>query len=615
MATAKRNEEATLNYLRTVATAGESKYMRNGRKWYNSADWSPANNTTLTPLGWIFQDYSAIDDTGTTPKVNVSKSVIDTYVSKIANQKVIPLFTPRKGSFITRKVIKQVQHYFDDLFYKNDVNEKVAEAERFGAIFDIGWTFCDTWTKTVKSLAPWNVGIVKNEWQYTGKGSKALIQFKNFPTTMLPEYGLKDDNKTFCLFEIFYDVENKVTKLFKDEKQVDSRKWNGTRVPLRPHYFNAPLLGFRTSSLFDDLLPIQQQIDINITKIKDATMSTPMNTMFVPDGTEVDLTQLSAGAGNMVRYRATPGVTGDPVHVAAPVPVDDFYIRWHEQLKNDAYQMAGVSELSAQSEKPDGLDSGEALKTMENIESARFETQLSRCIHAYVDLANIFIDSFDENEEVLPKQDLRDEITWKDVKKQINDINIQFTAASALTNDPQKQVQLLKELSQLGLIDQSRVAEMIDLPDSESAFDDTSSLPDAVDMVIQKAINGKDEEERYKIPIFVDYEVLRDRIVLYQNKFFAMNGSHEEEIGALQKLYLKLEPLIAEIDAESASAEMGEEGAQVADPSKGFAVAEGLNPGGLTQDSGNPSGQMELSTPGQGLDTGNATPADMGGAI
>jgi len=611
----KRNEASTINYLRSVAMAGESKYRRNGVKYTNSVDFSPSSTRMTSPLGWWFQDYSNSDDGTITPKVNVTKSVLDTYASKIASQKVIPLFTPKKGTLTTRKAVKACQTYFDDLFYECDANERITEAERYASIFDFGWTWANTWLKTVTTLAPWQIGIIGNEWQYRGYGTKALVTYRDYPCTQLSDYGISNDkDKTYCLFEIYYDIEAHVTKLYIDKKEVKSAKWNGKRVPFRAHYFNQPLLGYRTTSLLDDLLPIQEQIDINITKIKDAANSTPLNTIFVPDGTELDITALDTGAGNVLRYRPMPGVS-EPVKVATPMPIDQFYLTWHEKLKSSAMEMAGISELSSQGLKPAGLDSGEALKTMENVESARFETQLNRVIHAYVDLAMLFIDSFDEDAEILPEDKMRDRITWKQLKKEIDNVNIQFTAASALSNDPQKQVELLQQLSQLGLIDQTRVAEMIDLPDAESAFDDTGAIPDAVEAVISAAL----DDDEYEIPIFLDYDALRDRIMIYQNKFFAMSGDHKEQVGRLQKLFLKLDELSgpppeAAPQGQDAQGAGGAEGVPaVADPSKGFAAAQPFTPGDLASD-GN-TATRDLSQPGEVLPTGPPSPAQPQGAM
>lgn len=164
-----------------------------------------------------------------------------------------------------------------------------------------------------------------------------------------------------------------------------------------------------------------------------------------------------------------------------------------------------------------------------------------------------------------------------------------------MTSDPQTQVQLLKELSQLGLIDESRVAEMINLPDAESAFDDTSALPDAVDKLIQVALDG----EETVIPIFMDWAGLRDRIMLYQNKFYSLEGDHEKEITILQELYNRLEELWEDIDQVEPTAPE-EAGAMVADPEAGFAVQEGLNVGRLAGGEGEGSIEPnQLSQPGE----------------
>ena len=434
-----------------------------------------------------------------------------------------------------------------------NVNRLVTKAFRYACLFDAGCLFVNPITKKLESLPSWEVGIINSEAHYNNQFSCCLIRKKDFPTTMLDDYGIDPPiakGRLYVDLELYFEAKSSRCIILIDNQPFKQIKYTGTRAPIIFLYFNEPLVGGRTSSLFDDLLPIQQQIDNVITKIKDASNSTPLNTIFVPAGAEGDsfnVTLLDNGAGGVIKYRPIPGATQSPVTVAAPTPIDPFYLELYTTYKDDAFNMAGVSEMSAVGQSPSHLNSGEALKTMENIESSRWDTQLSQVIRSYVQIAQLYIDVYDEEAEILPPDKLRDEITWGEVKKQINNVSIQFTAASALSNDPEKQIQLLKELSQLGYIKEYKISDYIDLPDVRKAFNEAGAIVDAVDKIIQNVLEpAKDDEENYNIPIFVDYETLRDEIISLQNQFYSMTGDHAEQIGRLQKLYMILKPLIKE---------------------------------------------------------------------
>jgi hypothetical protein len=558
--TLDKNTSSLIGFLRDHASVQEAKAIRNGRKYYNSTNFYAASLRDNTPLGWNYEDYSYDKRSGVTPKVNIAKSAVDTLCARISNQKVRPIFTPRDGSFSTRRAIQAIQNYFDDLFYSMNVNRLVTKAFRYGCLFDAGVLFVNPLTKKLEALPSWEVGIINSEAHYNNIFTTCLIRKMDFPTTLLDDYGIKlpqAKNRLYVDLELFFDAKGNRAIILIDHQPYKQVHYHGSRAPVIFLYFNEPLVGGRTSSLFDDLLPIQQQIDSIITKIKDASNSTPLNTIFAPDGSELNIQLLDNGAGNIIHYRPVPGVT-DPIKVATPNPIDPFYLGLYQTYKEDAFNMAGVSEMSAVGESPSHLNSGEALKTMENIESSRWDTQLAQVIRAYVQIAQLYIDVYDEKEEVLPPDKLRDEITWGDVKKHIDNVSIQFTAASALSNDPEKQIQLLKELSQLGYIKEYKISDYIDLPDVRKAFNEAGAIVDAVDKVIQNVLEpDKDDPENYHIPIFLDYETLREEILSLQNQFYSMSGDHQEQIGRLQKLYMILQPLIEEAGIDAPPVEEG----------------------------------------------------------
>ena len=90
-----------------------------------------------------------------------------------------------------------------------------------------------------------------------------------------------------------------------------------------------------------------------------------------------------------------------------PAFINEQYMKTVQILKEQAYELVGISQLSAQSSKPAGLNSGIALTTMEDIESDRFETQLSQVIRAYVDITRVCINVFPASDNILPLDRMR----------------------------------------------------------------------------------------------------------------------------------------------------------------------------------------------------------------
>ena len=124
--------------------------------------------------GYKFLNIQDID-LAQSPKVNVIKSVIDSLVSKISNQKVRPYFTPVNGLFSTRAIVKQAQQFFDIIYDKEKVHEKITQAFRNSCIFNIGYVFFNPFTSELEAPGSWQVAICNTEKGY-GTGSSAMCR-------------------------------------------------------------------------------------------------------------------------------------------------------------------------------------------------------------------------------------------------------------------------------------------------------------------------------------------------------------------------------------------------------------------------------------------------------
>jgi len=211
-----------------------------------------------------------------------------------------------------------------------------------------------------------------------------------------------------------------------------------------------------------------------------------------------------------------------------------------EDLKQSAYELVGISQLSAMSTKPTGLDSGVALSTMENIESDRFETQLNQVIRAYVDIAKTCIEVFPEEDTILPEDNQRLSIKWKDIVEESNKMVVQFSAADSLSKDPSTKLQQLQMLAQTGIIPQTRIAQFMELPDIQSGY----SLSNNAINAVLTCINDCIEKDIYEVPDFIPFLMLKEEIINTQLSLKAAASAENDntkDIAKLTKLYERVE--------------------------------------------------------------------------
>src|ERR1043165_6360028 len=108
--------------------------------------------------------------------------------------------------------------------------------------------------------------------------------------------------------------------------------------------------------------------------------------VFVEDGSKVMKTAFNNEVGSIITYRGTP-----PVYSVAPCVPGEMYEQL-QRLINYAYQQSGVSALSAAAQKPAGLNSGEAIRNYDDLQSDRFSSLVRRYDTLFVDLAYQVID-------------------------------------------------------------------------------------------------------------------------------------------------------------------------------------------------------------------------------
>lgn len=551
-----------ISELETTNSIRLQKYRRNLRKYLATPGLNIDSLTSNSAsVGYDYSINSFSDgNTLSPPSINVIKSVVDTLVSKIATSKVRPFINTLNGSYKEQQTALQTQQFFDIFYEEQNVHMTVSKAFEDACIFDTGVVYIDKDTHSIKKCLPWQVYARPAELAY-GKLTRVYYKQYDYPVTLLPEDITAKFKKRveYTDYGLYFDIANKIKATIIAGHVVKTEPWDYDVLPFVFLYYSKPNIGTTSLSVVDILYTIQNQIDMLNAKISAAAELTPGNTIFLPEGGSVKATQLNNGVGNVLTYRPTPNMTGSPVTVATPAFIDGQYQMLLNDLVQRAYELVGISQLSAMSQKPTGLDSGVALSTMESIESDRFETQLKQVINAYVDIARVCVELFDG--DILPNSNRRLSISWNDIRKANDSLKIQFSAADALSKDPSVKLQQLQALAQSGIIPQSRIASLMELPDIQSGFSLANNAVNAVYAVINDCI----ENNNFELPTYVPFTLLKEEIINVQLSLKAANKKgNAEDIEKLQKLYsivedqeLEFQKSSEQMAMEQANAEQG----------------------------------------------------------
>ena len=540
-----------ISYLKSVNENKRYKMLRN--LWMYEYD----NHITFDDLD-RYQSVGYYWNGETTNNVNenVIRSCVDTLTSKIACQKVRPFFNSVNGSWKDFELCTQAQQFFDVLFDEYNVNDIVTLAFKDACIFERGMIYVSN--TGIERMLPWTVYTNPAEDSYN-RNTELLWECKKYPKALLP-FDIKT-SQDLVTYTRYWNTKEKVFYTWIPEANYNQVETYEKELPFVQIYYNKPLFGSSCSSVVDVLFGIQDQIDNLIRTCAIAAKRNMPKTYWVPEGTDVKAGSLNNEVGQVIPYRPIPGASGVPVICDEQRIIDPQYRDLIDKYKQDAYELVGISQLSATSQKPQGLNSGIALSTMENIESDRFETQLNQVIRCYVDLAKKCINILDAKELILPQEKTRAMLNWDDLIGAAKSFNIQFSAAESLSKDPSTKLQQLQSLAQAGIIPQSHIAKYLELPDIESAYNITTNALNAVMSLIKETIEG---DEVPVIPPYIPIPTLKEECL---NMMLSLRGANYEQNKAdIDKLMLLYNAIQDTSEAMRPEEEVPPEGAPTEQP-------------------------------------------------
>ena len=545
-----------INELVSLGEKYRGKYNRNLRLYEYTRNMNIDDIKDGSTVGYYYRGY---EETSSDVQQNIIKSCIDTLVSKIAAQKVRPFFNTVHGTYRDFQIVKQAQQYFDMLYDMQGVGQTVDNVFRDCCIFSKGVIYCDEIEKKIKRALPFNIYTRPAEESY-GKLTRIYYKQKNYPLTLIgKEYNIKGIDTEYADIGLYYDIVNHVKAIYVQQTgQLIVKPYERDTLPFVFIHYSNPVVGSDATSIVDLLYGIQIEIDTILQKITEASRLNPALTFFVPEGSQVKVSQLNNRVGNVITYRPTPNMTGSPVTSATPAFIDDQYIQLLDNLKTTAYELTGISKLSAQSAKPVGIDSGLGLRTITNIESERFQVQFNAVIKMYVDIARTCIEVFDPNDDILPKDQKRINLKWKDIVDEYENMSIQYSGADALSKDPATKLQQLQVLAQAGVISQTRIAQLLEIPDLESGYSFANNSLTVVLSIIDDCVM----KDNYAIPDYVPLDLLLEECI---NTMMSLRAADSEKnYEDIEKLTILYQNILDKMEnADAVSQEMTQQSQQM----------------------------------------------------
>lgn len=298
-------------------------------------------------------------------------------------------------------------------------------------------------------------------------------------------------------------------------------EWKKHNFPFIFLHHRKRMLGFWSQGVAETLMGTQMELNSLLSTIARSIKLVGVPRVFIEDGAKVVKAHNNNEIGVIVTYRGTK-----PNYEVAPCVPQEMY-QERDRLIQYGYQQEGLSMLSASSQKPAGLNSGEAIRTYNDLNTDRFAALSRRYDDFYIDLAYQVIDQAKDIAEregsyqtVYPDKNGTKEIDLPKLSLLNDPFVIKAFNESALPQEPAGRLEKVTEMIQAGMLSIQEGMRLLDFPDTKQV----TTLQNAGEERIYKYLDEIVETGKYTSPDpFMNLDLAKNIAVQYYNLYEPRN--------------------------------------------------------------------------------------------
>ena len=456
--------------------------------------------------------------------MNVVQSATNTLVSKIAKNKVRPTFLTDDGDWGMQQQAKKLTKYTYGQFYKTKVYEETKKALRDACIFGDG--FVKHWHDSQGNIN------VKRVFKPSLIVNQAEVMYAQEPKTIYevrvvdkgtlkekyPEFKHEIDEASISDIPFFIDSFESnhqlavVVEAYRvAHKTVDKEgkeilhpgkhfigistatfvyeDFKKEKIPYTRIQYVPNAVGYYGKGVAEIITGHQIELNRMLRRI-----SRSMNIMSSPNilvdyMSEIIDTHFNNEVGTIIKYKGAPPAYNFPMGIN-PVAID-----WFLTVYQKAFEELGLSQLTAQSKKPSGLDSGKALREYNDIETERFAELAQAWEQFHLDIADAIIDHSkqiaDEGGDVVvlsPDKYGAQKIDFKKIKLKNSEYVMQVYPTSMLPKTPAGRLAYVQEMLAAGLLEPQEGLSLLEFPDVSEITENKNAGTDDIKWTVYTII-------------------------------------------------------------------------------------------------------------------------------
>ena len=478
------------------------------------------------------------------PTFNLVQSVTDTLVSRIAQSRPQPVFLTDNSDYKQRNLAKKLNHFILGEFHQTQAYELGMKVLRDALVEGTGIAH-------VFETADCRVGLERvfltellidpNEGMYGDP--RRIYRMKLVDRDVLMANFPKLKDKIEKAAKAYPDNSADSAKTVSDLAMVvegwslpsgdgtgDGRhtmacsqgylideEYSKDCFPFVFMHYSPRLLGFWSQGVAEQLMGTQMDLNSILFTISRAIKLVGVPRVFQEESSKVMSAAHNNEVGVIVKYRGIK-----PEYEVAPCNAPELYAE-RDKLIQYGYQQSGVSALQASSQKPQGLDSGEAIRTYDDISTDRFASLSRRYDNFFVELAYQVIDLAKDiadrdgsYQTVYPNKNGTKEVDLPKAGLIRDTFVIQCFTQSALPKDPAGRLQKVTEMVQSGMITIQEGRRLLDYPDLEQMEKLANAGEERIFQILDEII----ETGKYTPPDpFMDLALAQTLTVQYINLY------------------------------------------------------------------------------------------------
>lgn len=538
-------------------------------------------SAAVSMLGTAFTRSQANSSGSGTQRIsfNLCQSVVDTLQAKMAKNKVTPTFVTNGGVWGMQKKSRDLTKFIEGVFYQNDSHRKGSYVFRDSSIWGTGVLhpyrdgdkICtekvyphELFVDTIEALSTYpqqlhRVKIVDRDillalFQEDDEEEQREAIINAMPASYDDIGGAATAADLVKVTESWHlpssdGADDGLHVLCIDDCVLDKEKWAKDYFPFVFMNYSKNPFGFWGKGACERLQSLQNEI--NRLMILDQRSRWMMSSfkILVENGSKVVAQHLNNDIGTIIYY------TGTAPQYVLPPAIDPSNEAKIDSLISKGYQQEGVSQLSASSLKPMGLDSAKALRAYNDIEEDRqlfmgqeMETYYLEEARQCIELAKEIYADKGHYEVVFPSGRFMESIDWKDIKLKEDEYVLKAFPVSSLSDDIAGRLQEVQELAQAGMISPRTARKLMRTPDLEMS----DNLANAAEDYLCKMIEQIIDDEEFIAPTQYNDLTLAKQLVLEYYNYAAFQNAPQKVLSLLEQFNDQIDDLVQQASQPAA---------------------------------------------------------------